>query len=206
MYKSKIFINSVQSAYEKVLSGEKKSFSPYFFETINRKDTVVILLRYLIEEKMKVTPEEALNILTNESLQQYKLTILLKYVTIPQEYKNEEAKFLIYYAYRGTDKALQEPSQKELIINLYKKILSGELKTFPKNYFLDGLNGEKKVKICLEYLCNEVLHIKKEDYPTVITIDLLQQYKLKIVLSVIYSSIFDMLNSLYPDEFKFKKH
>lgn len=204
MYKSKIFINSVQTGYEKVLSGEKKTFSPYFFEAEHRKDTVIILLRYLIEEKLKISPKAALNVLTNDLLSQYKLTILLKYVNIPPEYKGEEAKYLVYYAYKGTSKSLPEPSQKELTIYLYKKILNGELKTFPKNYFLDGLNGEKKVQICLEYLCNEVLHIEKKDYPKILTIELLQQYKLKIVLSVIYSSIFDMLNSLYPDDFKIK--
>ena len=203
MSKSNIFINSVQSSYEKVLTGEKKAFSPYFFEIEHRNATVTILIRYLIEKKLKLTPEEALNVLTNDLLKEYKLFILLKYVKVPLEYKGDEAKYLVYYGYKNTLKQLREPSQKELTESLYKKVLSGELKTFPKNYFLDGINGEEKVKICLEYLCNEILHIKKEDYLEVLTIDLLKEYKLKIVLSVIYSSILDMLASLYPDDFEY---
>lgn len=205
MSKSGSFIQSVHDTYEKILIGEKRSFTPYFFEIQNKKDTIIILIKYLVEEKLKTTPDEALKIMTNDLLAEYKLSMLLKYAEkeILPEFKGEEAKFLIYYAYQGDPRyKIYLPSQEELTIDLYKKILDGKLKNFPKNYFLDGLKGEKKVKICLEYLGNEILNIKPEEYLEKITIGLLQEYKLKIVLSVLYFSIYDMLSSLYPDIYK----
>ncbi|MFW6025080.1 MAG: DUF4046 domain-containing protein [Candidatus Woesearchaeota archaeon] len=187
--------------YEKVLNGEIKSFSPYFFDLRYRKKRIITLIQYLIEDKLNMKPEEATKILNLKLLKQYKLDCLLKYVKKPIELDKQDVSHLIWYAYNNE---VKRPTDEELTIMMYKKVLSGELKNFPKNYFLDGLRGEKKVGYCLKYLCFEILKLKKDEIPKTITVDILKKYKLKIVLNNLYLSVFDLIISVFPNEFSAK--
>lgn len=185
--------------YQKILNGEIKTFSPYFFELRYRKKRICELVRYLVEEILKITPEEALTQVNLKVLKKYKLDCLLKYVEKPIELEKNDVSHLIIYAYKGQ---VPEPTAEELTIRLYKRVLSGELKNFPKNYFLDGLRGEEKVKYCVKYLCFDVLHLKKEEVPKKLTPEILKEYKLKIVLNILYLSMHDLITSVFPGEFK----
>lgn len=191
--------NFTISTYEKILANEIKSFSPYFFDIQFRKKRIVELVRYLVEEKLQITPKEALDVLDLKTLKKYKLDCLLKYVDKPVELDKNDASHLVYYAYKGE---IKEPTSEELTIKMYKKVLSGELKNFPKNYFLEGIRGEEKVKYCIKYLCFDVLHLKKEEIPKKLTPEILKDYKLKIVLNVLYLSMYDLITSVFPGEFK----
>jgi len=185
--------------YQKILNGEIKTFSPYFFELRYRKKRICELVRYLVEEILKITPEEALAQVNLKVLKKYKLDCLLKYVEKPIELEKNDVSHLIIYAYKGQ---VPEPTAEELTIRLYKRVLSGELKNFPKNYFLDGLRGEEKVKYCVKYLCFDVLHLKKKEVPKKLTPEILKEYKLKIVLNILYLSMYDLITSVFPGEFK----
>lgn len=185
--------------YQKILNGEIKTFSPYFFELRYRKKRICELVRYLVEEILKITPEEALTQVSLKVLKKYKLDCLLKYVEKPIELEKNDVSHLIIYAYKGQ---VPEPTAEELTIRLYKRVLSGELKNFPKNYFLDGLRGEEKVKYCVKYLCFDVLHLKKEEIPKKLTPEILKEYKLKIVLNILYLSMHDLITSVFPGEFE----
>lgn len=185
--------------YQKILNGEIKTFSPYFFELRYRKKRICELVRYLVEGILKITPEEALTQVNLKVLKKYKLDCLLKYVEKPIELEKNDVSHLIIYAYKGQ---VPEPTAEELTIRLYKRVLSGELKNFPKNYFLDGLRGEEKVKYCVKYLCFDVLHLKKEEIPKKLTPEILKEYKLKIVLNILYLSMHDLITSVFPGEFK----
>jgi len=184
--------------YQKILNGEIKTFSPYFFELRYRKKRICELVRYLVEEILKITPKEAIKVVNFKVLKKYKLDCLLKYVEKPVELEKSDVSHLIIYAYKGQ---IPEPTAEELTIRLYKRILSGELKNFPKNYFLDGLKGEEKVKYCVKYLCFDVLKLKKEEIPKKLTPEVLKKYKLKIVLNVLYLSMYDLITSVFPGEF-----
>lgn len=184
--------------YQKILSGEIKTFSPYFFEIRYRKKRIIELVRYLVEGILKITPEEALTKVDVKLLKKYKLDCLLKYVDKPVELEKNDASHLIIYAYKGQ---VPEPTQEELTIRMYKRVLSGELKNFPKNYFLDGIKGEKKVKYCIQYLCFDILKLKKKEIPKKLTPEVLKEYKLKIVLNVLYFSMHDLITSVFPGQF-----
>lgn len=190
--------NYTIATYQKILNGEIKSFSPYFFELRYRKKRICELVRYLVEEILKITPEEALTAVDLKVLKKYKLDCLLKYVEKPVELDKNDVSHLIIYAYKGK---VPEPTPEELTIRLYKKVLSGELKNFPKNYFLDGAKGEERVKYCIKYLCFDILKLKKEEIPKKLTAEVLKQYKLKIVLNVLYLSMYDLITSVFPGEF-----
>lgn len=184
--------------YRKILNREIKTFSPYFFELRYRKKRICELVRYLVEEILNITPEEALTQVNKKVLKKYKLDCLLKYVEKPIELDKDDCSHLIIYAYKGR---VPEPTPEELTIRLYKRVLAGEIKNFPKNYFLDGLKGEEKVKYCVKYLCYEVLKLKKEEIPKKLTAEVLKEYKLKIVLNILYLSMYDLITSVFPGEF-----
>lgn len=190
--------NYTISTYEKILSGEIKSFSPYFFETGYRKKRIMELVKYLIEIKLNISPEEALKVLDKKLLKKHKLDCILKYIDKPIELDANDCSHVIYYVYKGRFK---EPTREELTIRMYKKVLSGELKNFPKNYFLDGFVGEEKAKYCVKYLCFEILKLKSEEIPKKLTVEILKEYKLKIILTTIYFSMFDLITNVFPDKY-----
>lgn len=192
---------SVCRVYDKVLSGEISGFGPHYFCT-DKKMKIVTLMKYYIEDLLKITPEEALESLTYEQLEKAKLKNIIKYVEKPIERNtdNKYVKHLIYYAYPK----LPKPSAKEIILDCYKRVLSGELKKFPKNYF-KSLEGEKRAKVCFEYLCSDLLKIEEKDIPKYFLktnskgSDILKKYKLSILTNILYYSVSDMIFNFYPD-------
>ncbi|QUH22008.1 DUF4046 domain-containing protein [Alkaliphilus sp. B6464] len=193
--------NFTIDTYEKVLSGEIKTFSPYFFEQRYRKKRVVQLIKHLVEERLGLTPEDALDQLDLKLLKKYKLDCLLKYVEKPVELDKNDVSHLIYFAYKGE---IPEPTPKDLTVRMYRKVLDERVKNFPKNYFIQGKKGEERVKHCVEYLCFDVLGFSKEDIPKKLTPEILKEYKLKIVLNVLYLSMFDLITSVFPGEYDSK--
>lgn len=187
------------STYEKILNDDLKTFSPYFFNMKYRKKRLQILIRYLIEEKLKITKEEALTKLNLDILKKYKLLCILKYIEKPVELEKNDLSFLVYYAYPNSN--LKPPTSKELTIEYYKKVLSKEKRSFPKNYFLDAIEGEKRAKYCVEYLVDEVLKIEKKDIPQKLTLEVIQKYNLKILFTTIYFSMYDLITNIYPNQF-----
>lgn len=187
--------------YNKILKKEIKSFSPFFFEMKYRKKRICDLIHHLVEDILKITPEEALTQVTVKKLKEHNLDCLLRYVNKPVELDKNDASHLIIYAYKGK---VPRPSQRELTIKMYNKVLAGKLGNFPKNYFIDGLRGEEKAKYCIEYLCFDILKLKKEEIPVKLTADILQEYKIKIILNSLYFSMFDLINSVFPGKYTSK--
>lgn len=190
--------------YDKVRSGEYKNFSPHFFSGYDKQKKIIVLIKYYIEDILEMTPTEALEHMTLEMLERDGLKILLRHVKNekPDEYKRipEYVKHLVYIAYPD----IPRPTERELIIQCYKEVLDGKRKTFPKNYFKSA-DGEHRAKICFEYLWKNVLRIKKEEIPKKFLksngqgLDILQEYKLKILTQMIYYSVSDMIQNMYPD-------
>lgn len=198
---------SICRTYDKIREGEFKTFSPHYFCEGDKKKKIIVLIQYYIEEILRLTPEEALNNLTIKDIERDKLKCLLKYVkkVKPIEFENDNSyvKHLVYYAYPS----LKKPSLKELTINCYKEVLEGERRNFPKNYFRSP-EGELRGKICFEYLCYDILKIKYKDIPSLFLesndkgLDILKKYKLKILIQMLYYSVSDMIQNMYPEIFK----
>ena len=148
--------------------------------------------------KLKITPDEAVKKLDFKTLKKFKLDALLKYVDKPVELEKNDVSHLVYYAYKGI---IEYPTQRDLTVMMYKNVLNGTLKTFPKNYFVEGKLGEDRVKYCIEFLCFEILKIEANEIPEKLTSEILKEYKLKIVLNVLYLSMFDMITSVFPEDY-----
>jgi len=186
--------------YENILSGGQKTFSPYFFQPQYRMARVKVLIRYLIEEKLKITPEEALKTLTLDTIKEWKLEPILKYVDKPVEFMDNDVRHLVYFAYPE----LPKPTDEELAIMTYKDVLEGRRKTFPRNYFVDGYLGEKRAITCFKYLCEEILKLSKDEIVETFSsskgLQILSEYKLKIIMNVVFSSMIDLLETAYKGD------
>lgn len=191
--------SGVIAAYERILRGEQSGFSPYEFQPQERKQKIIELIRYLVEERWKTTPEEVLKEgrMTVKALTEEKLDALLRYVEKSPEQSEEDASHLLYFAYPD----LPKPSLYEVVTKVYREVLEGKRKNFPRQYFVDPELGEERAIICFRYLCEEVLHLK----PQVVSLyfegrsnALLRKYKLKILLNVVYDSFHDLLEAAYP--------
>ena len=187
--------------YERLLNGKAKSLSQFFFQPSHLNERLQILIKYVIEEKLCITPEEAVTNFTFDVLNEYKLKSILKYIKKPDEYDENNLAYVVYYAYPH----LPQPSCEELSIRTYKEVLDGTRKNFPKNYFLHSVYGEERATHCFRYLCENILEYDKEKILEVFSnskcLELLSQYKLKIIMNVLYNSTTDLLESAYPDIF-----
>lgn len=185
--------------YHKVLNGEVKNFSPYFFQQEYRKHRLQVIFRHFIEDIMKIPPQEAYQKITVNDLKQYKLYKLLKYIDKPDEIDDNDLIYLFHFVY---PELYPLPPLKELVISLYKKVLLGERKSFPKNYFTDPTYGEIRARYCLEYLVYDVLKLKtKEEIKEQLTVAVLKKYKLKILVDAVYLSIYDLLEDVFNIKF-----
>ena len=189
------------NTYEKILKGEQKSFSPYFFQKQYRNERVIELVKYLLEEKLKITPQEALDKLTFEVLEENQLDCLDKYVDKPVEFLKDNVTHLVYFAYPE----LEFPNDDELALMVYQDVLDEKRRTFPRNYFLNGAIGERRAVVCFRYLCENILELTEQEIIDTFSISkglkVLSEYKLKIIMNVLFYSNIDLLESCYPGIF-----
>ncbi|MBL4952107.1 DUF4046 domain-containing protein [Neobacillus sp. YIM B02564] len=180
--------------YRRLLAGDIKSFPPVFFSPHVRKKRIQQLLTYLIEYILCITPEEAYETLDFPTLKENHLEALMRYVEdFPEKNEKRSIRYLLRIAYPH----LPEESFEEMVLSVYKEVLEGKRKSFPSNYFY-GVQGEKRVIVCIRYLCEEILHLQEEEIPRIITRELLTKYKLKILLNLFYNSPFDVITTAYP--------
>jgi len=145
--------------YERVLSGELKNFSPYFFAPERRKERITTVFKHLIENKLNMTPEKALNELSVSVFRKYKLQGVIRHIHSGGRISDRELCIkVLKYVYPS----LVVPSEEDCALSLYKEILEGKVKSFPKGYFSESSTGEKKAIACLKYLCLEHLSLNKD--------------------------------------------
>ena len=187
--------------YERLMNGKAKALSQFFFQPSHMNERICFVVQYVIEEKMKCTPEEALTQLTIEKMEEYKIKSVLKYIPRPDEYDESNLAYVVYHVYPH----LPQPSQEELTIRTYKEVLEGKRKNFPKNYFTNSNYGDIRATYCFKYLCEEILKFDenqiKETFSNSKCLNLLSEYKLKIIMNVVFSSTTDLLETTYPNIF-----
>lgn len=180
--------------YFRLLRGEIKTYPPVFFAPYIKKKRIEQMIRYLVEEILKITPEEAYKTLTLPQLKKHKMDVLLRYVDPFPEWTDQRA---IQRLLRSVYPRLPEEKVEELVIATYEEVLSGTRKNFPPNYFHDK-EGEERAKICVRYMIEKKLQIPPEEAPKLITRKTFHEYKLKILLNLFYDSPFEILTSIYP--------
>lgn len=141
--------------YEQLLLGNKLAFSPYYFKCGDdtAKNNALYILKFAVEKYLRWSPYDVKNHFSKEIAEQLKLDGILKYIDFPPELNKSTD-----YSYYAT---LLYPSiirfdTKEIILRVYRDVLSGALCKFPKE-FLSGTQGMYKAGICLQYALNHHL-------------------------------------------------
>ncbi len=139
--------------YERVLIGKRKNFPSYIFPSNKeQKERVAIeIMRYGVSKYLGWNKEQAATNLTYEMLEKIKVGDLVSYLIYPPEIDpKKDTFFIINKLYPG----LREFNFRDLVIGVYKKVLSGELSRFPKGFF-EGDNGELRAGLCLQYALSQ---------------------------------------------------
>lgn len=136
--------------YEQVLIGRQRSIDTYYFANKTPKancDTVLMLIQYVSEEYLRWSPQKLYESLSLGILKEWKLANLLKYVIFPPELNVERnAGYIARLIY--PDKI--NFNDKDICLSVYKRLLDGEIKKFPKGFFATE-NGVNRVCYCLKY-------------------------------------------------------
>lgn len=129
----------------KILKNSKYRFPGEKYEV---EQAVLHIIKYVIEELLELTPEEAYTRLNKNILDETHLSSLIEsYIKIPKDIDiYNDFDFLLTKIY--PEKISYNPYEK--MITLYNKILSGEKPKFPKNYF-SAENGKEKAEYLLLY-------------------------------------------------------
>lgn len=183
--------------YEEVLYGKPWPEGFWMPTTNNRRVTEI--LRYLFLDKLKIKEYEvAKEILTADFINEYELSILIEKADRPPEMNDGEFFYLLWYVFPE-----KRPTEDELIIKVYNDVLSGRRKKFPRGYFLKNSRVEHRAIVCFRYLCEEVLKLDAEGICRTFTktygIKTLSKYKLKMLIDIVYESLFHLMNAAYPE-------
>ena len=190
--------------YEQVLLGKKKFVSSYYFSytgRVNQKNALE-LFRYAIEYYLDWSPEDAQNYLTMDIIKQLKLEGIVGYIQFPPELNpNKDFFYIAYLLYPDEI----EWDEYELTLNVYHRILRGELKKFPKEY-LSEAEGILRACVCLQYMLIQFFSNKfstvKDIYYMFSTSDgiaALKQYRLYTAYCDIYDNPVDYLHNSLSD-------
>lgn len=84
---------------------------------------------------------------------------------------------------------------------VYKLVLSGEMESFPRNYWSESESKERAKEI-IRYLFEEILNWSDEDVRTNFNYEIVNKYKLRGMKQTCFGgSLFDLLKNAYPGKF-----
>lgn len=86
---------------------------------------------------------------------------------------------------------------------MHAVLVSGKRKSFPRGYFLKNSEVEHRAVVCFRYLCENVLCLDREGicktFCNSYAIKVLSKYKLKMLVDMVYESLFHLVLAAYPD-------
>lgn len=196
---------SVMLEYDEMLIGKRKKLPLIFFSngtTANHRLALEIM-KYSFETYLQWTPMEICDWLTMDIIKQLKLNSLLRYIIYPKEL--EITSDLFYMAKLLYPSSISF-SQTELILYVYKRMLSSKRGKFPKEFF-NGVNGIYRATVCLRYMIEH--YIPFDNIPQLYQLfaspkisKLLRTYKIIGVCEDLFGTPLDFLHETLTEEQK----
>ena len=141
----------VLTEYDKVLIGKQRIIDPYYFHRSKtpeaRQHTALTLIQYACEVYLRWSPQKMYESISMDILKQWKLTGYLTHIEFPPELNKERN---LWYLAHMIYPDVIHVSDKEICLSVYRQVLSGEIKKFPKKFFSDSRNM-KRACVCLKY-------------------------------------------------------
>lgn len=146
--------SSIIYEYEQILLGKNKAFVANFGTNLEQNEKIIVnLWRYVVEELLHWTPQEAVEYLTMETVEQLHLQNTIKKIKTPMGIsKSQLPKYVLSLCYPEQ----VSYSMREQVIDEYTRVLSSNNGNFTKNYFDDAM-GLKKAAYCLNYAVSTFL-------------------------------------------------
>ena len=189
--------NDYVQEYQKVLF-EQEPWNKQFFR-VNANQKATAIMTYLLKDLLSYQSfDEAKPHLDAEFVEKYCLQPIVALHPVPEMLPGE---FYCLAWYVWPEK---KPSADDLTRKVYRDVLDGRRRTFPSKYFIRVPDPGHTAVVCFRYLCEDVLHLQNEDeilktFGHSSGIKVLGQYKLKIVLNVVFPSLSHLLYAAYPD-------
>lgn len=183
--------------YEDVLRGEP--WPEGFWAPTNRNRRVTEILTYLFKDKLKIDRYEAAKeILDAAFIDEYELSVIVQQAECPPEMNDGEFFYLLWLVFPE-----ERPSEEELIVKTYTEVLQGRRQGFPRGYFLKNSQVELRAVTCFRHLCEEVLQLDSvgicKTFGNSYGIKVLSKYKLKMLIDIVYESLFHLVYAAYPE-------
>lgn len=178
-----------------LMAGKRNRMSTYMYNPLYKDETLKTIVRYFVENVMGCEPHIAFESVTAHMLSVFHLTkeaTNARYIPQVPEFKGEPGKNFVYYAYKSE----LNLRKKDMILYLYKRVLSGELKAFPSNYFFS--DTQLKVRTCCDYYFFEKLKMTPKQFMSLLPKDF-KDARLAIVLSTIYDNVYELVEDVYPE-------
>lgn len=188
--------------FESILTKQRTDFSSTYIKKDAKNEDVVGLLRYVFQDFLNWSADEMILYTTPKLIEELHLERVLKKISYPPEL--DRTKDLFYLA------SIVYPDQvhisrQEMVLNIYQKVLDGELHKFPKNFFMT-VRQKNNVYICLRYAISHylVVHSIEELYDyftnTRLAAAFLKKVKLWSVCNDYFTSPVQMLHEALPED------
>lgn len=192
--------------YGELLLGNRTTLPQSFFSTNGsaaNEQNALDLMRYAFETYLKWTPFELCDWLTWDILILLKLKYVMKYIRFPPELDPD--KDLYYIACRLYPQTLRF-SESDLTLAVYKKMLAGEIRKYPKEFF-SGIEGMRRAGVCLAYAIEQFLPVDNvydlyEAFSKPSINQFLRKRKLMSVCSDLFGYPLDFLHAALPNQQK----
>ena len=116
-----------------------------------KEQAALDIIRYVITEGLRWTPEEAMDCLNEQSAKAFKLDKLInKYIHFPSDViKGKDYEYVVHLAF--PDKVKYDPMR--TILDMYRRVLHEKQDRLPKRYFV-GNDGEYRAGVLLLFAIN----------------------------------------------------
>ena len=144
-------MNTLLVEYDDLLIGKEEDVDYSNFYGGEANDTnqkiALMIIRYVIEELLQWSREDAVKKFDNYIVDTMKLTKLIKYIDYPPEVPFGNTRYILSLLYPKEVKL----NQQILCEETYQDVLDGKNKQFPRDYFSGGV-GFQRFCHCLKYL------------------------------------------------------
>lgn len=191
--------------YENCLIGKNKTISQSFFpyDDYANEKIALRIMKYAFETYLGWDPFALRDHLTKDILKKLKLTQLIRYISFPPELNSKKDFFyIIWKLYPQTINF----SENDLILKVYKNLLSGKIQRFPKEFFT-GIYGLERARLCLQYMIEEYIQVSSieelyELFSSENIITLLEKYKLRSICEDSFLDPLEFLHYSLPEKQK----
>lgn len=196
-------MNETLEVYLEVLEGA--SWPKNFFSSTTKDRRMREILKFAFEKNGINSPEDGFAKVNKDFIEANKLEMVVKtYGKVP-EMLPDCYDYLVWIIYPES-----KPDFHTMVLKVYSDVLEGRRKTFPTGYFTNGADIEQKAMICFKHLCEDILKLDEtqilETFGNSKGIKVLQQYKLKILVDIVYESLSQLLLNTYPDIYQKSKN